>query len=389
LVASVFLADAAAATEIRVPEKFVVAGNVGEAATPAHVRTESLDGDTFAFEIDGRLFEAVHPMREAYAGGDIIRFRVAGAPSSSTITREGGRVAVTLVTPTGTYHIDPVAGRGAVISREGDRNTRRLEADSASATNFEARLGILGVAVPDSLGQPKRRAATSFPITVHRQIAFYSARFAAHYGNESAVRFAIQHLFDVRDTALVDSFVFGIRDTLVYAVQRDDLGVRVGAHPAELLAQFAVDPEVQRLRVAYQSNAGYWDDDPLADAGGYAVIYDGRTFPADGTYVVEWSERVARSAAHELGHVGGAEHEKEKAVLKTCPYCYGWYNNSGRDIMVVGCNGSCHDQMFYSNPSHLWNGVQAGSDEQNAARLLSETRYLVRDFWMAIPAAPP
>jgi hypothetical protein len=342
--------------------------------------------------------------RDSLPDGEVIRFHVPGAPTRSTITRRDGLTAVTLVTAEASYRLRPSASDAAVFvlepALEAGVKTPVLENDTMTPFEAAVRTGNFSLLATESLatGAPGR-PRISYPsseIVEHRNIAIYTSRFAAHYGSADKVRLAIQHLFDVRDTALRDSAVPGIRDVLVYAEERNESTWLAAEQSLDTLVAFGADVRVRDLRVKFQANAGYWDHNPSTAAGGVAMIFEGQpASPVCGTYVIQWhQDGLDRTVAHELGHVGGAEHNKANASAYACPYCFGWYNNYLRDIMAVACGDvDCHEIALYSNTTTAFKAdfwdyhatVVLGSAEENTARRLSETRHDVRDFWKSIP----
>jgi hypothetical protein len=366
---------------------------------------EAFSGDVLTFTIEGKAYRAGLVGREANLEGEVLRFTLPGAPTRSTVTRIGNLKAVTLVTRDASYHLRPSAEDVSVLVLESeDQNaaTAAFDLRNDTMTSFEVavRTGnfkLINIQPLATATTSRRRSVNPSPTVEHRNIAIYTTRFAAHYGgNVDNVRLAIQHAFDVRDTVLRDSGVSGVRDTLVYAEQRDN-SAWLANQVNDALAAFGADPYVQGLRIKWQANAGYWDSNPTADATGAAIVFEGQPSAVDGTYYIGWQSEVFEElVAHELGHVGGGEHNKSNATQYACPYCYGWFDTYSRDIMATSCGAmDCNRIMMYSSPNVLYHAefwdyqadVVPGSTQENVARRLSETRYDVRDFWKSI--SPP
>jgi hypothetical protein len=371
------------------------------------VNAEAFSRDALTFTIEGKSYRADHVDRESSLEGEVLSFTLPGALTSSTVTRIGDLTAVTLVTRDTSYHLQSFANDASVFvldSADNKVRTKASDLDNDTMTPFEVavRTGnfkMLDVQALATTTSSRRRSVNPSPTIEHRNIAIYTARFAAHYGgNADNVRLAIQHAFDVRDTVLRDSGVFGIRDTLVYMEERNDPTLLATDQVAEALAAFGTDPYVQSLRVKYQANAGYWDHNPNASTSGMAIIFEGQPSAACGTYYITWQAfqtELDRLVVHELGHIGGGEHNKTSATQYACLYCYGWFNDYARDVMASTCGEmDCNRIMLYSNPNIIYKAdfwdyhenVVVGSTEENVARRLSETRYDVRDFWKTIPS---
>jgi hypothetical protein len=395
----VFFAVTALAQESR---SFVIGTSaVRITADSVAVNEAVLSEDTFLITINGKTYRPVVD-REIVPGREVIRFVLPGARTSSTVTRLGDRTAMTLVTGETSYRVRPSWDDASAFVLETTSTrvaSKLLDLEGDTMTPFEAAvrsgnftsLEVQPLAVPPST---RRRAVAPGEQVVHQHIAIYTARFAAHYGSVDNIRLAIQHLLDVRDTALHDSAVYGIRDVLVYTEELNDPTWLATADTSDILTSFSFDAHVRDLRVRYQANAGYWDDNPSSNPS-RAVLFEGTPTAMCGNYIIQWHQAgLERSVAHEIGHVGGADHNKANASGDACPYCFGWYNAYIRDIMAVACGDmDCHDVALYSNlqvafKADFWDyqaTVVLGSSEENVARRLSETRYDVRDFWKLIP----
>ena len=370
------------------------------------VNEEAFSQNVMTFKIEGQSYRIDHFDRESSFESEVLRFTLPGALTSSTVTRLGGLRAMTLVTPDASYHLHSSANDSSAFVLDSSVHTTRVRAADFDHDNMTPLAVVLQTghlqmhdaqtvaATPNS----RRRSVNPSPAVEHRNIAIYTARFAAHYGGSlEGVRLVIQHLFDVRDTALRDSGVFGIRDVLVYAEERNDPTWLATTETSDILGMLVFDPYVKNLRVQHQANAGYWDENPSKKRSSVAVVFAGKLASmACGTYVIQWhQDGLDRTVSHELGHVGGAEHNKANANSGACPYCFGWYNSYVRDIMAVACGDvDCHDLPIYSTPDVIYKAdfwdyhedVIAGSADENVARRLSETRYDVRDFWKTIPS---
>lgn len=370
------------------------------------VNAEAFSRDALTFTIEGKSYRADHVDREADLEGEVLRFMLPGAPTSSTVTRIGDLRALTLVTGDTSYHLRPSAEDVSILVLEPEEQKTRMKSsdfDNDTMSSFEVavRTGnfkMLDVQPLATATTSRRRAVDPSPTVEQRNIAIYTSRFAAHYGgNVESIRLAIQHAFDVRGTVLRDSGVFGIRDTLVYMEEIDNPAWLATNQVRDMLAIFGADSYVRSSRLKYQANAGYWDHNPNADNSGMAITFEGYADAVCGTYYITWQRGVdlERLVVHELGHVGGGEHNKANASEYACPYCYGWFNDYARDVMAATCGEiDCNRIMLYSNPTVVYRAdfwdyhadVVVGSAEENVARRLSETRYDVRDFWKKIPS---
>lgn len=89
---------------------------------------------------------------------------------------------------------------------------------------------------------------------------------------------------------------------------------------------------------------------------------------------------------HELGHNMGLEHDRnnnDESVNPRYPYAYGYQDPEGRfrTIMAYDCEDeSCSRIPFFSNPDINYQGIPFGTETENNARALRQSRFIVANY---------
>ncbi len=212
-------------------------------------------------------------------------------------------------------------------------------------------------------------------------IVAYTKQAASHYTDieKDLIMLAVEEA----NQSLVNSKVDNVQFKLVHAYETDYM--ESGTH-FDHVFRFAYDhdgymDEIHRLRDQYGADVAILVEHDPHGCGLSAQV----AASADKAFAAVHHECAALgySLAHELGHLIGARHDEALDDSKTpFPYGHGFINGTTWRTMMSyeeSCSG-CPRIPVWSNPDVIINGVHAGTETANNARVIREAASRVAGF---------
>ncbi len=322
-------------------------------AKSEHLELELPGGD--AYLVTATDFEHRGPGRHVWRG------EILETPDSApvdlgevTLTVHDGFLAGRLVTPSGTFTIQPRVGGGHSIARI---DPSRLPGCGGG----EAPAELAGMPADAALGEADFDKAQK----IIRVLGVYTGPAMNGAGGKAQIEALIHSSIDVLNTAFQRSRV-DARARLVHT-QRIGLPDRSDFHIA--LPELQEDPQVASLRDRWNADvvSGYYENDRSICGVGYVMRNPGQSFAPFAYSITLRHCAIGVTTAHEIGHNLGLEHNPENSSVTPAaasfPWSFGHYHNGAyRTLMSYSsqCTSDCPARSNFSNPNVVVQGLPTG-----------------------------
>ncbi len=326
----------------------------------------------------GRRARVVRSGLELRGGGDLLWTGRTGLGERVVLTVAGGRLAGSVF---GSEH-------GYSIFPHGAGGHRLLEIDAGS----RPACGGAPLAGPSTEGRELRArlAAAGRSATAHRTPRFdllvvYATETTAAVGSKRNMVAVVRHYVDLTNVAFHNSGISG-RVRLVHATEAPLPGDVAGDH-ARILDWAAGSAAIADLRAAHGADlVGVVYERGEGVCGSAGMIYRPGGPTLSRAFFVSRRLCGADTFAHEVGHLLGADHDPDNAVVASGEYIYGrghLYAGRYRTLMsyATTCGEPCPSQPFFSNPAVRYDRRATGvRDERDNARIINEFAQEIESF---------
>lgn len=321
---------------------------------------------------DDQAVSATRAGLEERSGDDFLWTGRSVGGEQVVLTAQGGRLAGTVFGRGGVYQISP--------SGEGDHEVLRVDRDSLAGCGGAPRFDGAEPAAQTS-GAPLLSQSRTPRVDL---LVLYSARASAAAGSRRNMETIVQHFVDLTNVAFHNSEI-DARVRLVHASEVTLPGDVLDS--SAILSWLSRSAEIADLRATHGADlVGIVHGQSSNVCGSASMIYR----PGGPTLSRAFfeSRRVcgADTFAHEVGHLLGADHNPEDAVVAAGEYIYGrghYHDGRYRTIMsyASACRGDCPSQPFFSNPSVRHDRRATGlRNERDNARIINELSGFVAGF---------
>jgi PKD repeat protein len=304
-----------------------------------------------------------------------------------TLTVHDGFLAGRLVTPSGTYTVQPRADGGHSIARIDSSRMPGCGADDAPGEL----LGVAADAVPDDPAIDE--ASGDKARSILRVLGVYTGPARNGAGGRGQMEALIQTSVDQLNTAFqrsrVDARAVLVHTALIQLPDRSDFHVA--------LPELRSDPQVAALRDQWNADvvSGYYENDHSLCGIGYVMRNPGAGFAPFAYSITLRLCAAGLTTAHEIGHNLGLEHNPENAgttaAAASFPWSFGHYHDGRyRTVMSYSnpCAAGCPMLANFSDPNILVQGLPAGIPGQRHNQRTLRTTVGIMERFRAEPLTP-
>ncbi|MEE8523316.1 MAG: PKD domain-containing protein, partial [Thermoanaerobaculia bacterium] len=292
-----------------------------------------------------------------------------------TLTVHDGFLVGRLVTPSGTYTVQPRAAGGHSIARV---DPSRLPGCGGGEAPDE----LLGVPADEVLHDPVFDKARKV-ITV---LGVYTGAARNGAGGRAQMEALINGSVDLLNTAFQRSRV-DARARLVHIAL-----IALPDRPSmfDALPELRLDPQVAALRDRWRADvvSGYYENDQRLCGLGYVMRSPGQSFAPFAYSITLRLCAPGITTAHEIGHNLGLEHNPENSsatpATASFPWSFGHYHSGKYRTLMSSpaqCTSSCPSRANFSNPNIAVQNLPTGiAGQRHNQRTLKVTAGIVEQF---------
>ena len=352
-------------------------GSVSGLSAPSAART--IDLDLFG---DVRLVAQLQRVEAVPGtGGFAWVGEVAGVEGSQVVLSvAGGVLSGTVNLPNASYSVRPSPAGGYVIS---EVQASTLPRDEAAARPAASR---------DRLVASSAAAAAADSGDVVDLLLYYTTATKTAAGGTAAINSLVTASIAQVNSVFAASGL-SLRVRLVAALETDYAESGTARVDAEAIRNRA-DVRAARDQFGADLVTVLVSRDPQSSGWAYYGVSNGNAFPEYGYSAVVYYNYFGYiySLAHEIGHNLGCLHEPGNNGgadnAGAFPYSLGYTDTAHRfyDVMSYGCSG-CSSINQFSSQVNMFQGLPTGTAQQDNARTINETRFLVANFRPTAAAA--